>query len=384
MAEALSCVGLFAGVGGIEHGLHLTGHRTAMLCEFDDVARAVLAERFPGCELTSDVRELTRLPEADLVAAGFPCQDLSQAGGKRGIAGHKSGVVEAMFALLERNKSNLPRWLLIENVPYMLSLDGGRAMTVLTHRLEELGLSWAYRVVDSRSFGIPQRRPRVLLLASATEDPRGVLFADECGTCPVDDCLYRVNPDRWYGFYWTEGKRGVGWAESSVPPIKGGSGLGIPSPPAVWIPRRSFLGTIDVRDAERLQGFPADWTLVGQRRQNVRWRLVGNAVCAAVAQWLGRRLLAPSAPRGTSRRLPDAGRWPKAAWGARGEAFAVDASAYPLDASYQHLETFLRYPLKPLSLRATLGYQARLRQCPYRLSRDFLEGVEAHRRLMSE
>src|SRR5262249_49897838 len=154
---------------------------------------------------------------------------------------------------------------------------------------------------------------RVLLLASATGDPRGVLFADECGTCPVDDCLYRVNPELWYGFYSTEGKRGVGWAESSVPPIKGGSGLGIPSPPAVWIPRQGFLGVIDLLDAERLQGFDADWTLPANQRRNARWRLVGNAVCCDVAAWVGGRLANPGTPQGACSRLN--GRWPKAAWG---------------------------------------------------------------------
>ncbi|HJT79103.1 MAG TPA: DNA (cytosine-5-)-methyltransferase [Gemmataceae bacterium] len=378
----LACAGLFAGIGGIEHGLHRAGHRPVLLCEIEEHARAVLGERFAGCRLEADVRELQGLPEADLVAAGFPCQDLSQAGGKEGIGGRKSGVVDALFGLLRRNERKPPRWLLIENVPYMLSLERGRAMAVLTRRLDELGFAWAYRVVDCRSFGIPQRRPRVILLASPTEDPRAVLFPDEHGVCPVDDCLYEVDADLWYGFYWTEGKRGVGWAASSVPPIKGGSGLGIPSPPAVWIPKRGFLGTIDIRDAERLQGFPAGWTQVaatGQRRgENVRWRLVGNAVCAVVAEWVGKRLRRPKDARLGATALRVMNRWPKAAWGARGEAFEVDRSMWPVKKPYRHLEDFLEFPLKPLSLRATQGYQNRARQCPYRLSREFLDGVAQH------
>ncbi len=389
MAEvSLSGVGLFAGIGGLELGLHRAGHRPTMLCEIDEPARAVLSERFPGCSLESDIRMLVALPDADIVTAGFPCQDLSQAGGKKGIGGHKSGVVEALFGLLRAGKGRLPRWLLVENVPFMLSLDRGRAMSVLTRRLEELGFAWAYRVVDSRSFGLPQRRPRVLLLASATEDPRAVLFADEFGTCPVDDRLTHVDPALWYGFYWTEGLRGVGWAASSVPPIKGGSGLGIPSPPAVWIPAKSFLGTIDIRDAERLQGFPADWTRAdateGKRGPSIRWRLVGNAVCAAVAEWVGSRLRSPGTAQGTATRLRDESRWPKAAWGARGERYEVAASMWPIETPYRHLEGFLEYPLKPLSLRATLGYHDRVRRCPYRLSKEFLAAVERHLGRMKE
>src|SRR5690606_11088514 len=73
--------GLFAGVGGIELGLRRAGHEAALLCEFDPGASAVLEQRFRGVRLHGDVRTLAALPrEVDLLAAGFPCQDLSQAG----------------------------------------------------------------------------------------------------------------------------------------------------------------------------------------------------------------------------------------------------------------------------------------------------------------
>src|SRR4051812_25429476 len=75
----LRVAGLFAGIGGIELGLHRAGHSSELLCEIDEGARAVLATHFPGVQLLPDVRELRELPPVDLVAAGFPCRDLSQA-----------------------------------------------------------------------------------------------------------------------------------------------------------------------------------------------------------------------------------------------------------------------------------------------------------------
>jgi hypothetical protein len=57
---------------------------------------------------------------------------------------------------------------------------------------------------------------------------------------------------------------------------------------------------------------------------------------------------------------------------------------WPVKRKYRHLKDFLRYPLKPLSLRATKGYQRRVRECPYRLSQAFVEGVESHRQRMSD
>src|SRR4051794_13715391 len=86
----LRVAGLFAGIGGIELGLHRAGHSTTLLCEIDEAADAVLVEWFPGVPLVRDVRKLKALPDVDLVAAGFPCQDLSQAGRTAGIRGNNS------------------------------------------------------------------------------------------------------------------------------------------------------------------------------------------------------------------------------------------------------------------------------------------------------
>ena len=105
-------------------------------------------------------------------------------------------------------------------------------MRYLADELEARGYCWAYRLVDTRAFGLPQRRQRVILIASKTEDPRTVLFADDAE--PFDPGF---SPNRWCGFYWTEGSRGLGWAVDAVPTLKGGSTIGIPSPPAIWKPK---------------------------------------------------------------------------------------------------------------------------------------------------
>src|SRR3546814_4587813 len=83
----------------------------------------------------------------------------------------------------------------------------------------------------------------------------------------------------------------------SVPPLKGGSGLHIPSPPAVWNVESGAIRTPGIEDAERLQGFPAGWTMAARdskRADRGRWRLVGNAVSVPVAEWLATRLFDPA------------------------------------------------------------------------------------------
>ena len=122
----------------------------------------MLTHHFPDVPIVGDVRELDRLPDVDLVAAGF----LALTSPKLAAQGHlneASGLVAEVFRLL--NDRRVPM-LLLENVRNMLVLDKGEAMRFLVDE-PTLGYRWAYRLVDSRFTGVPQRRQRVIFLASA-------------------------------------------------------------------------------------------------------------------------------------------------------------------------------------------------------------------------
>lgn len=349
--------GLFAGVGGIELGLEQAGLTTSLLCEIDPRAQAVLKHRFPNVKIVSDVGAIARLPRGiDLLTAGFPCQDISQAGATNGIFGRRSGLIRSVFRLITESR---PPWVLIENVPFLLRLDRGRGIAYVTRNLEELGYRWAYRIIDTRAFGLPHRRERVFLLASRVDEPANYLFTPN-----------KAAPDLAatgvvaHGFYWTEGTRGLGWAVDAVPTIKGGSAVGIPSPPAIWFPDGRFV-TPDIRDAERLQGFPVNWTQAAATvgRSSFRWTLVGNAVSVPVARWIGRRLLNGQV-RAHSQAMEKLSRgepWPRAALGGPGTGrFSVDVGAFPVARTKRHLQEFLHFDPTPLSRRAADGFYRRL------------------------
>lgn len=367
--------GLFAGIGGIELGFHRAGHRTEMLCEIDPGARRVLEQRFE-MKVERDVCNLKSLPKVDVVAAGFPCQDLSQAGRTAGIGGHQSSLVSEVFKRLRR-RSDGPRWLLLENVPFMLQLERGKAMRYLVDELEELGFTWAYRIVDARAFGLPQRRQRVILLASRTEDPRAALFGES-----EEPAIPSFSRKRLCGFYWTEGSRGLGWAVDAVPTLKGGSTIGIPSPPAIWDPLDGNVTTPDIRDAERLQGFDVDWTASALEADGVkrghRWKLVGNAVSVRVARWVGERLVHPSGAAPTGALLKRGVAWPRAAWGHRGHVYSVDVSTWPVCEPAPALREFLGFSRVPLSHRAALGFYRRAAVSTLRFEAGFLDAVKQH------
>ncbi|MCF6746611.1 DNA (cytosine-5-)-methyltransferase [Blastococcus sp. KM273128] len=373
--------GLFSGIGGFELGLRTSGHEASLLVENFPPALHVLRRRFPDVKVEEDVRDVTAIPTGtDLLVAGFPCQDLSSVGRKAGITGSKSSLVAEVFRILKTG--DVP-WVVLENVPFLLSLNKGSALSFVTQTLTALGYRWCYRVVDSNAFGLPQRRNRWFLVASRVGDPRDVLLADQA-TPPsvVDD--YRSAA---CGFYWTEGMRAFGWTVDGVPPIKCGSSVGVASPPAIRTPSGEFI-TPDIRDAERLQGFPEDWTAPAEEvaRPGQRWRLVGNAVSPPVAQWLGERLALPGFYDPSNDRPIEGPPWPRqAAWADYdGRIHAAKVSAFPAWLPRDPLATFLRHGGRPLSARAANGFLSRTRKGSLRFPAGFLADLEEHARSMTD
>jgi DNA (cytosine-5)-methyltransferase 1 len=373
----LKVAGVFAGIGGLEEGFRQAGCKSTMLCEIDPMARHVLARHFPNTTLENDITTLKALPECDVLTAGFPCQDLSQVGQRRGITGPNSGLVDSVFRLLSSQKK-APTWVVLENVPFMLTLDRGSAIRAVTTALEDLGYNWAYRTINARAFGLPQRRRRVILLASKTEDPRPVLLGVDAGEPDQS-----TRGSSACGFYWTEGNTGLGWAIDAVPPLKGGSALHIPSPPAIWFPRRRLIATPAIQDAERMQGFSADWTDISDvdpRGERKRWRMVGNAVSVPMAKWIAKRLTAPTKTfdSGEIEGLPTNASWPSAAWGMKGKRARSDVSEWPVKRASQHLAGFLEYDTEPLSTKATSGFLGRLKRSCLRYEKAFAADLAYH------
>jgi DNA (cytosine-5)-methyltransferase 1 len=384
---SLRVVSLFSGAGGLDLGLERAGHRIVQLCENWEPAKRVLTERFPDVPLADDVRELEPASEYDLLAAGFPCVDLSHAGKQRGIFGPNSGLVKEVFRIARQTR---PQWILIENVTNLLRLGRGAGIAYVLDSLTELGYSWAYRVLDSRFSGVPQRRRRVFILASLNNDPAAVLLS---GDAPLQPERSPTSALAISGFYWTEGRRGVGLVERAVPTLKGGSTLGLPSAPAIWRPdsqpgQKIVLPSIE--HAEQLQGFPNDWTAPAsvEGEPDRRWKLVGNAVTVGVGEWIGRALIAKQsddAPviRGTQ--LDRSRPWPDAAFSAEGNEWRSSASDRPEQQQAVTLaELLLVGKTTPLSRRATAGFLSRVRESGIKLNPRFILDLEEHEAAMDE
>jgi len=176
-------ISLFSGIGGFDLAFERAGMECVAVCEIDKNAQSVLRRHFPKAELFDDVRKVGKETHGrktiDLICGGFPCQDVSIAGRRAGLAGERSGLWFEFARIIDEIE---PRWVIIENVPGLLSSNKGQDFAVIVQWLAERGYGVAWRVLDAQFFGVPQRRRRVFIIASfgngsATE----VLFESEGG-----------------------------------------------------------------------------------------------------------------------------------------------------------------------------------------------------------
>lgn len=171
---------LFSGIGGFDLGFVRAGISCAWMVERDKAAQAVLRERFPGVPIFDDVTTVgaANLDPVDLVCGGFPCQDVSQAGRRAGLAGSRSGLWWEFRRILEELH---PTWCVIENVPGLLSSNGTEDMGAVLWSLGELGYGYAWRVLDAQWLGVAQRRERVFIVGNARDwaGPAEVLLEPE-------------------------------------------------------------------------------------------------------------------------------------------------------------------------------------------------------------
>lgn len=189
---------LFAGVGGLELGLERTGgFKTVWQVEIDKNANAVRAVHWPDTPRYEDVTKFTIESDPvrpDLICGGFPCQDISVAGKRAGLAGSRSGLFREFMRIVSERS---PRWVLVENVPGLLSSNDGRDMRTVLSKMAELGYGTAYRILDAQWFGVAQRRRRVFIVGCFGDWRRAAEVLFESESLPWNPPPSR---EKWQGF----------------------------------------------------------------------------------------------------------------------------------------------------------------------------------------
>jgi DNA-cytosine methyltransferase len=173
----VKAVSLFAGIGGFDLALERNGIEVVASVEWDKHAQSVLKNRFPNSQIFGNIQEVTGEqlinagfdPRNGIITGGFPCQDLSVAGKRAGLAGNRSGLFWEICRLLDETKT---QYFILENVPGLLSSNNGADMGVVMSALAQRGYGLAYRVLDAQHFGVPQRRRRVFIVGSLGDNGR--------------------------------------------------------------------------------------------------------------------------------------------------------------------------------------------------------------------
>lgn len=167
--EPLTFGSLFSGIGGLDLGLERAGMRCEWQVEIDDYAQKVLAKHWPDVARFRDVRECGKrnLAPVDLIAGGFPCQDISDAGKQAGIDGERSGLWAEFYRIICELR---PRYVVVENVAALLHRGMGRVLGDLAAG----GYDAEWQIISAESVGAPHLRERVFIVAySARTHGRG-------------------------------------------------------------------------------------------------------------------------------------------------------------------------------------------------------------------
>lgn len=300
---------LFSGVGGLDLGFERQGFSISWACDKEKSCRKILAKHFPNTTIYEDVRTIDPLKASpvDVVIGGFPCQDLSTGGQRKGLAGERSGLFYE-FIRIVRDMPTKPSFVVVENVPGLLTSNNGRDFAVV---LNEMVKQWSpksisWRTLDSRYFGVPQRRERVFIVADlAGERASDVL---DLGTDLRGDTRARAQT----------GKNSVSafdslfeeYVEHYPQPIRKSRKAQSNKDFETWV-ETEYSNTLNLFDVgqrssvlvlenpnivryltplewERLQGFPDGWTEGLSDR--ARYCQMGNAVTVNVAEWIAKRI----------------------------------------------------------------------------------------------
>lgn len=326
---------LFAGIGGFDLGFERSGFEVRWQVERDGKAVSVLSRRFPNAEIYDDIQTVGAgsLEPVDVICGGFPCQDVSVAGKRAGLAGVRTGLFWEVVRIARELE---PRWMVLENVSGLLSSNSGRDFHTVLSALAELGFRRAYRILDSRYFGVAQRRRRVFIVLRARrcgDGAEAVLFesARSNGDSPAgeearSDVAATLRGRSHGAGVNMPGRGGEDDTNLVSVTLQGNSGGNHIEDPYIAYTLRdngrntsqgpgnydddtgALIPTLNVGvrrltpyEREILQGFPPGWTCGcgnGHRGSRFctcsdshRYRQLGNAVTVPVAAWIARRIL---------------------------------------------------------------------------------------------
>lgn len=281
-------IDLFAGIGGFRFGLegelYKRGYKCVGSVENEKFARKSYEAIFQEEPTFGNIREVKpeQLPEAQLYTAGFPCQSFSVIGNRRGTEDKRGNL---FFEIIRLAKVRKPQYLLLENVPGLLSSDQGKDFLFILNTLQDVGYEFEWQILNSQNFGVPQHRKRVFLIGHSGGITRRPIF-------PIrrPQVSFGGSSDKCFVVLTKKG-----WRKKSISTAidhnyhKGFDNHGQRSG---VITKEGKIRRLTPRECFRLQGFP-DWAFERAKEVNSNTQLyqqAGNAVTVNIVKEIGKRL----------------------------------------------------------------------------------------------
>ena len=282
----LNVLDIFSGIGGFSVGLEAASMQTVAFCEINPFCQKILKKHWPSVPIFSDVtiihkEDLKMLPRIDVIAGGFPCQDISVAGKGGGINAKRSGLWKEYKRLINEIR---PKYAIIENVANLRSTG----LISVLQDLWEIGYDAEWHCIPASAFGAPHRRDRIWIIAhpacigkvglSIRKEKTESALGDSCKNATNPDCqrlqrcrgFEEISPictqEQIGMYYCSRGIKQWGKEPLEVPRLKD--------------------ERLNPDWVEWLMGYPISWTDGGSRMQ--RLQSLGNAVVPLIPEFLGK------------------------------------------------------------------------------------------------
>lgn len=281
---------LCSGIDGAAAAWKPLGWRHVFCAEVDPFCCALLKHHYPDVPNYGDITKIETTPAIDVLVAGTPCQSFSMAGNRKGLDDDRGQLALAMPRIASAAR---PRWIVWENVPGVLSSNGGKDFGTFLWSLAELGYGLAYRVLDAEYFGVPQSRRRVFVVGHQGEWQRAAAVLFDAESCEQDARSAGEIRRQLRDANGQAPETLVGWAGDGTPKQRvgaiptmrasqGGEGTG-------FISEQEFR-RLTLLEMERCQGFPDGYTRLEGAGDTQRRKALGNSFCVHVLRWIGERI----------------------------------------------------------------------------------------------
>jgi len=316
-------IDLFAGIGGIRLGFEQAGYKCVYSSEIDKPCQETYKENFgetPSGDITQI--DISKIPEYDVLTAGFPCQPFSICGKKQGFDDKRGNL---FFHITDIIKKTNPSVVFLENVKHLIYHDNKKTFKVILNELEKLGYNVTYYVLNAKDFGISQNRERIIIIGSKTKSfnfkyvkrilpsPPLEKFLETDGDFEFlnkEDYTLIENPIKQKSGLIFTGYRNKNIRKKGVRPntehlsrvhkqpnriySSKGTHPTIPSQESsgrffIYLPEEDKVRKLTIRECYRIMGFPDNFKI--NKNKSVSYNQIGNSVCIPMIKEIAIQLI---------------------------------------------------------------------------------------------